>query len=80
MFKYLDENYSSSQLIWGLLGNLSNITRTLEELYQYDILLHNKDFHKVMFQLDELNVSLSTLRHYACREKLCCMDRGDTRA
>lgn len=73
-FKYLDENYSPSQILWGLQTELTTTRNTLRELAHVDIPLEdNKVFHKTMIDLLQLQEDLSTLRHTASREKVECL-------
>lgn len=70
-YKYLDENYSPSHVLWGFRGQLITMVHSLEELYSVDFSLHVKDYHKVMMLLDDLDTAIGNLRHSASRVKLC---------
>lgn len=73
-FKYLDENYSPSQILWGMQTELTTTRNTLRELAHVDIPLEdNKMFHKTMMDLLQLQDDLSALRHTASREKIECL-------
>lgn len=73
-FKYLDENYSPSQILWGMQTELTTTRNTLRELAHVDIPLgENKLFYKAMIDLLQFQEDLASLRHVASREKVACI-------
>lgn len=67
-FKHLDGIYSSSQTLWGIISQLTEMRSTLDELSDFDApLRHRSSFHHAFIKIEELQHELSELRHVASR-------------